>query len=672
MKMKYFFASLVLGLASVLSFANESRMGYYTISPEKVEKYAEQDLLKDSTKVFKILEEQKAFKYESRSQMAEKINEKFKAYPQHQKIVNNFIQTSWTVREDTVTDAMGMLNTRAFLDVRAIDSLKWYIVDDATNNMVYSKQVYEFIQQMQNKFFLDSTQLHRYAKNLLASSFNFCSGKVNDLDEYVNSSLESFFSEKRKNLVDSMRNVQREKCKKEKDFGACMEKKCNMRQIYSNVGKIIAFDVNREKRFIDRYSGRICSDDLWKKSLDRLDSLYSLYFKDVVDFSLDKVYNNDDASIILNGKFSGASHKEELNGEIVGFYPYWYAGDTTKWVDFEGITRLAYYGLKADNNGSLVTPSGKSALTHFDEKENYEFVNQVHRHKVKLDWVVLKDDWKNVSLESFFAKLTGEIDELLNKKVNSSFQRFVNAVTFNTDELENRGDGVTLFFKNFPKDSSSTSKFNNFFGELKNKLAEKNESVYVNLMMNQFDLSVDNHQLIADTVVQVLSSGIYSYNNFLNLLKSEKNETKNYLYVVLDEPVSRNKQILLNDMSLQLDGLDRRNVLNSLVPVVWFDNVGWDKFSNDALYYNDSYYNFGVGPYATDISAKDSCVVGGNLGACMLKYFENENGDGSRQGKIASFVCMHRWGIRFVCFVACVLLVASVAIVVVVVRKKKM
>ncbi len=670
--MKYFLAWLVLGLASVLSFANESRMGYYTISPEKVEKYAEQNLLKDTAAVFDSLARQKAFKYESRTQMNEKFMELLKAYPQHQKIVNNFIQTSWAVREDTVTDAMGMLNTRTYLDDYAIDSLKWYIIDDATYNMVYSKQVYEFIQLMQNTDFLDSMQLHRYAKNFLASSFNLCSGKVNDLDEYVNSTLESFFSEKRKNLVDSIRNVQSEKCKKEKDYGACMEKKCNMRQIYSNVGKIIASDVNREKKFIDRYSGRICSDDLWKKSFDRLDSLYSLYFKEVVDFSLDKVYNNDDASIILNGKFSGASHKEELNGEIVGFYPYWYAGDTTKWVDFEGITRLAYYGLKADNDGSLVTSSGKSALTHFDEKENYEFVNQVHRHKVKLDWVVLKDDWKNVSLESFFAKLTSEIDELLNKKINSSFQRFVNAVTFNTDELENRGDGVTLFFKNFPKDSSSTSKFNNFFGELKNKLAEKNESVYVNLMMNQFDLSVDNYQLIADTVVQVLSSGIYSYNNFLNLLKSEKNETKNYLYVVLDEPVSRNKQILLNDMSLQLDGLDRRNVLNSLVPVVWFDNVGWDKFSNDALYYNDSYYNFGVGPYATDISAKDSCVVGGNLGACMLKYFENENGDGSRQGEIASFVCMHRWGIRFVCFVACVLLVASVAIVVVVVRKKKM
>ena len=150
MKIKYLLISLIVALSAILSFADENSMSYYTISPEKVEAYAKQDLLKDSAKVFKILEEQKAFKYESRSQMNEKFKELFKEYPQHQKIVNNFIQTSWTVREDTATDAMGMLNTRTYLDDYAIDSLKWYIVDDATYNMVYSKQVYEFIQLMQN------------------------------------------------------------------------------------------------------------------------------------------------------------------------------------------------------------------------------------------------------------------------------------------------------------------------------------------------------------------------------------------------------------------------------------------------------------------------------------------------------------------------------------------
>ncbi|SOD13929.1 hypothetical protein SAMN06298224_1572 [Fibrobacter sp. UWB16] len=658
MKINYLLVTLIVALFAIFSYADGVPMSYYTISPEKVEKYAEQDLLKDTAAVFDTLNQQKAFKYESRSQMAEKINEKFKAYPQHQKIVNNFIQTSWTVREDTVTDVMGMLNMQAYLDDNSIDSLKWYIIDDATNQMVFSQQAYDFVKQMEGTEFLDSTQLHRYAKNLLASSFKLCSGKVNNLDKYIDATLESFFTKKRKNLVDSIRNVQSEKCKKEKDYGACMEKKCNMRQIYSNVGKILISDIHREKRFIKRYSGRICSDDLWKKSFDRLDTLYSLYLRDVVDSTLVKIDNSEDAPINLNIKTCGCSHKEELNGGVVGFYPYWYAGDTTKWVDFEGITRLAYYGLQIDESGTLHTASGAPALAYLDKEENYEFVNEAHRHNVKLDWVVFKEDWKGVKLKEFFNKLSFEIDALLNTKVNSYFQRFVNAFTFYTDEFENRGNGVTLYFKNFPKDEESKLSFNEFFKGLKDSLISKNEYVHVNLMMDRSDLAIDKRQLFADSLIQDSHSGIYSYNNFLVLLNAQdadrkisrkqiRDEVKNYLFVVLDEPASRNKQILLNDLNLQLDSLDRRNMLHSLVPVVWFDNVGWSQFSKDALYYNDTYYNLGVGPYATALDAEENCAVSGNLGDCMLKHFENEEGDGLRQGAVASFFCTHRWVFRF-------------------------
>ena len=45
MKMKYFLACLVLGLASVLSFAKSTFMNYYRISPKKVDSLANLDQL---------------------------------------------------------------------------------------------------------------------------------------------------------------------------------------------------------------------------------------------------------------------------------------------------------------------------------------------------------------------------------------------------------------------------------------------------------------------------------------------------------------------------------------------------------------------------------------------------------------------------------------------------
>ncbi|SHK61265.1 hypothetical protein [Fibrobacter sp. UWB12] len=663
MKIKYLLISVIACLLSVFSFAKSEQLAYYTVSTEKVTAYAQQNLLLDTVEVFKKLDSCKARYYDSKIEMADSIIAKLKDYPKYHKIVNNFIRASHMIRTKESLDALDMPDVLYMIGKLGVDSLKWYIVDDLESQMVFSEKAYKIIQQMEGIDFPDKQLAHRYAKNLLARSYGLCERSVDLESAGLNKKItdEDFFRGKKKHIVDSLKNAASVKCEnsKIKDYDECIEKSFSLNLIKRKIEKSIVPEIEREEKFLKRYSGRICSDDLWKNAFSGLDLLYSLHLSEVVDSALvETVGFDDNHPVDMNGKSCGCSHKEELNGEVIGFYPYWYAGDTTKWVDFEGVTRLAYYGLKVNGDGSLATPSGKSALMHFDKEENYEFVNDVHRHNVKLDWIVSKDEWKGVILKNFFDNLIVEIDSLLNTKTNSYFQRFVNAFTFYTDEYENRGDGVTLYFKNFPKDESSTSLFNDFFDSLKNRLAQKNEYVHVNLMMDRSDLAIDKNQLFADSVIQESHSGIYSYNNFLTLLKGHyhdrkvsrkqiREEVKNYLFVVLDEPASRNKQILLNDLNLQLDSLNRRNMLHSLVPVVWFDNVGWSQFSKDALYYNDTYYNLGVGPYATDLNAEETCATSGNLGACMLKHFENEDGDGLRQGAIASFFCTHRWVFRF-------------------------
>ena len=41
-----------------------------------------------------------------------------------------------------------------------------------------------------------------------------------------------------------------------------------------------------------------------------------------------------------------------------------------------------------------------------------------------------------------------------------------NKLSFSGDDYGNRGDGVTLYFKNYPTDSASTDTFNKFFQNL--------------------------------------------------------------------------------------------------------------------------------------------------------------------------------------------------------------
>ena len=635
MKIKIPLMSVIACLLTVFSFAKNEPMRYYMVSPEKVEDYAKQDLLKDSAKVFKILDDYKAYYFESRPHMSETVHEALKNFSPYQKVTNNFIQASWMVREDTVTDKMGMLNSRVWMDRKALDSLKWYIKKELKREF-YSKTANEFLENMQGIVFPDSMLAHHYVLSLFAASMGVCNDSV--VNRYMKDGDMKWSNSKIRNL-----------------FTHSAPKKQKV-------------DVDYVIKYFGKYNARVCSDERWEFALSQLRSLYNHSLAELVDSAMVKENHFDEkASINFKNKKCGCSHNEELNGEVFGIYPYWYVGDTTKWVDFEGITRLAFYGLHVDDEGNFELPSGVPASNYLDDKKNYEFVNDAHRHFVKVDWIITKEDWSNFDskdkLKKFFDNLISLIDGLLNKKVNSPFQRFVNALTFYTDEFENRGDGVTIYFKNYPDSTEeNTRMFNRFFVDLQDSLVKKNKHVHVNMMMNREDLAEKDSKPKDDTLAFGDNKGIYSYSNFAKIsshgshrkkVKREQilKEVKNYLLVMIEEPVSRSKRLVLNDLNQQLNGADRRKVLHSLVPVIWFDNQQWGQLREDALYYNDTYYSLGIAPYATDLLASDSCRLKGNLGMCMIQNFENEDGTNMRQGAFSAFVCTHRWAFRFINFI---------------------
>lgn len=658
MKLKFPLIGIIACLLSVFSFAKSESMSYYMVSPEKVAEYVKLDLLKDTVKAFEILDRYRAWFFESRIQMSETIQQELNEFPQFKKIVNNFVQSTWILREDESIDKMGMMNYRIWLGDRGLDSLKRYIRNDL-KNVNYSKSANKFLEDLQGIIFADTLLAHHYAMSLFAASMGACNDSI--VNRYIkdgnlkwsDDQIRELLEQRKVKLSDLSWNIVKEKKVKKDEF---------------NIDSVL--------KFREAYNGRFCSDERWKSVVRRLDTLYSRSLADIVALSMVKQNTFDEKTPInWKRKKCGCSHKDELNGEVFGIYPYWLANDTTKWIDFEGVTRMAYYGLHATDKGALEMPSGMLAKDYLNDEKNYEFVNEAHRHLVKMDWIVEKNDWNELktpeALKGFFENLINEIDEILNKKISSSFERFLNMFSLYVDESDFRGDGVTLFFKNYPKTKEATLLFNTFYKQLQTKLSEKNPNVIVNLMMHRLDLIENEREQNYDSFVFEDDNGIYSFANFAKIVVNSENkqfakysdrgkDLKNYLLVVVEEPVSRSKRLVVSQLNQELNGVDRRNVLHSVVPILWIDNKQWNLLREDAMYYNDTYYALGIAPYATDLHANDSCRVSGNLGKCFMQYFEVENGSSERQSAFSAFVCTHRWLFRLLNFIALVIAVGLI------------
>ena len=357
MKLKFPLIGIIACLLSVFSYAKSDAMSYYMVSPEKVEEYVKLDLLNDTVKAFEILDKYRAWFFESRLQMSETIQQELKDLPQFKKIVNNFIQATWILREDESIDKTGMMNYRVWLGDRGLDSLKWYIRNDL-KNVNYSKSANKFLEDLQGIIFADTLLAHHYAMSLFAASVGVCNDSV--VNRYIKDGDLRWSDDQIKELFEQ-RKVK---------LSDILIMKNNVKK-----GKKKLTDIERVLEFRKAYNGRICSDELWKAVVARLDTLYSRSLADLVAGAIVKETPFDEKTPInWSRKSCGCSHKDELNGEVFGIYPYWLANDTTHWIDFEGVTRMAYYGLRATDEGLLEMPSGMLAKDYLNDEKNYEFV----------------------------------------------------------------------------------------------------------------------------------------------------------------------------------------------------------------------------------------------------------------------------------------------------------
>lgn len=203
------------------------------------------------------------------------------------------------------------------------------------------------------------------------------------------------------------------------------------------------------------------------------------------------------------GKDCGCVPKE-IQTTAYGIYPYWKAGDAAQAFDFSTFNRVAYFGLSAGDNGKLMqinSRPGSKTLLDDNSDQAKAFIREARRYGSKVDWLIEKefsaipDLHTDAGLKIFFDNLKNQLVQLLGTPLTDAGSRLRPLMTLGLAAQPTNGDGVTFYFKNFPKEAFAKDRFDAFFKELKKELAKADEMrdrwngiknhTYVNIMTTQ-------------------------------------------------------------------------------------------------------------------------------------------------------------------------------------------
>ncbi|MDH5601690.1 MAG: hypothetical protein OEY78_10350, partial [Gammaproteobacteria bacterium] len=209
---------------------------------------------------------------------------------------------------------------------------------------------------------------------------------------------------------------------------------------------------------------------------------------------------------------------DELSGTVYGFYPFWLANKTGEQkVNFSVLSRVAYYGLSFDDKGNIQQANNnyKASILSEDgrvKSEMSEFIQVAHRHNSKVDWVIQNDkpywdSWKSITFGTraiIFESLEDNIINLLTNPLLSGLTQLKQTLTGGMLSPPTQGNGVSLYFNDYPDDPDSITLFSNFVDNLKNKLKIVDDDYFINIMVPQ----------------SAFGEGFYSYENLLGLISN--------------------------------------------------------------------------------------------------------------------------------------------------------
>ncbi|EJL94040.1 hypothetical protein PMI16_00395 [Herbaspirillum sp. CF444] len=435
------------------------------------------------------------------------------------------------------------------------------------------------------------------------------------------------------------------------------------------------------------WHGTSCSPDETIAMNQQIEALYVKYRASIRESARKKPAYDPNKHVQWNGDGCGCV-LDRLVGEVYGFYPFWFAGTPQK-VNFSTLSRVAYYGPTFDDTGILRQANdGRDfvAAAENGDLAQHDFVNIARDHQTAVDWVVQRNDWRSWQKmdkgrkEQILERLATSIVRLMSIRLHSWTATVSNHLPFGARFVPTNGDGVTLFFDDYPDDEVSVGVFNKFVDTLRSRLRGARAGDIINVMMRH----------------SALGKGIYDYPNLYGLIAaSDANPRKDLLaqverdsnmrphfLVLLEEQTTDSKKQLRLRMEGPLHGERREMVLRQIVPVITFDHDNWQQLQDDIIYFKDNFGGIGFWPMpmtppaaaaeAVGGAAKDGpavlvdfagvqqCDVSRDVSQCLVDFYQTV--PGAEASPVCKTVCENLYAFRLAAKLAVLLLIACVAL----------
>lgn len=364
----------------------------------------------------------------------------------------------------------------------------------------------------------------------------------------------------------------------------------------------------------------------------------------------------------------GCGLVDDTINTVYGFYPFWLAGpgaaaeggkppapgkDAVQKIDFSAFSRIGYYARSFDQTGALTA----AALPW--QPERAAFINEARKYKTKVD-LVLMQDWAQfaeaVKNPTFIETLTTNIVKDIRQHLGHFwFNRLRPLLSFGFGSVPVLGDGVTLYFHGEPE-ATSRVHFGTFMRTLRAKLCAQHAGHYLNLLLSPATLAPG--QVVADYLATVIPSHD-------EVGTACMDEPVNLVLVFLESPTTETKKALRATIEHAFHGLQRRNLLRKIVPVlppVGHERDEFRQLRDDLIYFQDNFHGVGFWPLPL-AQMRGAREVLGLVKERLIEVKSQSQPDPIEHllftyaPAICEFACPHRWLIRLLWDIPLLLLV---------------